>query len=184
MKPRSTKRITFRALEASDADLLDALNNAPGVMKYLERNPPTLEHLVTHTIPQQLRIARENPGYGLWLAYLRDTDSCIGWFELEPNRPGIGDAEIGYRLFPEFWGKGFATEGARELLRFAFESLGVDRCVAITMAVNTPSRRVMERIGLRYIRTFHEEFDDPLPGTEHGEVEYALTHEEWLLRRA
>lgn len=69
-------------------------------------------------------------------------------------------------------------------MRFAFEELGANRVVAQTMAVNTPSRKVMERIGLRFVRSFHEVFDDPLPGTQHGEVEYALTREEWLLRRA
>jgi len=53
------------------------------------------------------------------------------------------------------------------------------RVWAQTMAVNSRSRRVMEKAGLAYVRTSHEEFDDPLPGTEHGEVEYALTKAEW-----
>lgn len=184
MEPHSTERLSFRPLASSDAGLLDALNNAPGVMTYLDRHPPTLEHLIAHTIPEQLRIAREHPCYGMRLAYLHDTGACIGWFELEPDVPNPGDAEIGYRLFPQYWAQGLATEGARELVRFAFDDLRAERCVAITMAVNSPSRKVMERIGFRYIRTFHEEFDDPLPGTEQGEVEYALTREEWLLRRS
>lgn len=48
-----------------------------------------------------------------------------------------------------------------------------------TMGVNTASRRVMERSGLRYVRTFHFEWDDPLPGTEHGEVEYEILRSDW-----
>ena len=60
---------------------------------------------------------------------------------------------------------------------------GVERVRATTMAVNTPSRGVMERAGLSYVRTFHEEWDDPLPGTELGEVEYALTRRTWERRR-
>jgi RimJ/RimL family protein N-acetyltransferase len=47
------------------------------------------------------------------------------------------------------------------------------------MAVNTASRRVMEKAGLRYARTFHLEFDDPIDGTELGEVEYELRREDW-----
>lgn len=47
------------------------------------------------------------------------------------------------------------------------------------MAVNTASRRVMEKAGLRYIRTFHQDWPEPIPGDEHGEVEYALTKAEW-----
>ena len=50
------------------------------------------------------------------------------------------------------------------------------------MAVNTPSRRVLERVGLRHVRTYHEHFDDPIPGTEQGEVEYAVTRSEWRVR--
>jgi hypothetical protein len=47
------------------------------------------------------------------------------------------------------------------------------------MAVNHASRRVMEKAGLEYVRTFHLEWEDPLPGTEYGEVEYALTRDDW-----
>lgn len=182
MQPRPTDRLQFRPVGLNDAQLLNDLNHATGVMKYLDRNPPTLETIETITIPNQLNTALHHPGYGMWLAYLHETEEFIGWFELEPNHPGTGDAEIGYRLFPEYWGRGLATEGARQLLHYGFDQLGAERCVAITMAVNTPSRKVMERIGLRYVRTFHEEFEDPLPGTDHGEVEYALKRDEWLLR--
>lgn len=52
------------------------------------------------------------------------------------------------------------------------------------MTVNTPSRATMASVGLRYVRTFHQDFDDPLPGTEQGEVEYAITREEWLAGRS
>lgn len=64
-------------------------------------------------------------------------------------------------------------------MRAAFTTLGLRRVFATTMAVNLASRRVMEKAGLRYVRTFHLEFDDPIPGTEHGEVEYAVTADEW-----
>jgi RimJ/RimL family protein N-acetyltransferase len=47
------------------------------------------------------------------------------------------------------------------------------------MAVNTASRRVMEKAGLRYVRTFHVAFDDPIDGTEHGEIEYELLRADW-----
>ena len=184
MQPESTERLDFRFVTPADAEALDALNGAPGVMQYLDRNPPTLKHVRDQLIPEQQRIAQEFQGYGQWVATLKKTGEFVGWFELEPNHPNPGDAEIGYRLHPDYWGQGLASEGARELLRHAFVTLNAGRVTAITMAVNTPSRRVMERIGLTYVRTFHEQFDDPLPGTEKGEVEYALTREEWLLRRA
>jgi RimJ/RimL family protein N-acetyltransferase len=75
---------------------------------------------------------------------------------------------------------GHAAEGARALIRNAFTDLGTQRVFAQTMAVNTRSRRVMDRAGLRYLRTFHLQWDDPIPATEHGEVEYELLREDWL----
>ncbi|EEP72032.1 acetyltransferase [Micromonospora sp. ATCC 39149] len=85
-------------------------------------------------------------------------------------------AELGYRLRRAAWGRGLATEGSRALVRYAFTTLGLARVWAQTMAVNTASRRVMEKAGLRYVRTFHLDWDDPIEGTEHGEVEYELLH--------
>jgi RimJ/RimL family protein N-acetyltransferase len=70
------------------------------------------------------------------------------------------------------------------LVALAFADLGVERVWAETMAVNLASRRVMEKVGLRYVRTFHLEFDDPVEGTEFGEVEYALTRADYEETRA
>jgi RimJ/RimL family protein N-acetyltransferase len=98
---------------------------------------------------------------------------------LDPN-----DVELGYRLRPAVWGRGLATEGAGLLVRRAFTSLGVDRVVATTMAVNTGSRRVLEKAGLRHVDTFFADWPDPIPGAEHGDVVYAVTREEWLVTGA
>ena len=103
----------------------------------------------------------------------------------DPARPGTGarQAELGYRLLRRHWRQGLGSEGARELVRHGFEDLALDRIFAETMAVNAASRATMAAVGLWQVRTFHREFDDPLPGTELGEVEYAITREEWLARR-
>ncbi len=65
------------------------------------------------------------------------------------------------------------------MIDYGFGELGLERIIAETMAVNEASRATMQSVGLRYVRTFHVEFDDPLPGSEQGEVEYAITREEW-----
>lgn len=183
MKPRNTERLTFRSVTENDAGLLTSLNCAPGVMSYLERTPPSRDYVATKTIPERIRMAQGHPGYGLWLAHHKDSGDFVGRFGLKPDSPGPGDAEIGYRLLPDYWGQGLGSEGTRELLRYAMEDLRAERFVGITMFVNQPSRNLLERIGLNYVRTFHEVFEDPLPGTEHGEVEYALTRDEWLTLR-
>jgi len=74
-----------------------------------------------------------------------------------------------------------AIEGARAVIDMAFEVFDAARVWAETMTVNRRSRRVMERCGLRYVRTFHLEWDDPIEGTEFGEVEYELLRSGWEL---
>ncbi|MFD1073331.1 GNAT family N-acetyltransferase [Longispora fulva] len=113
---------------------------------------------------------------GRWAAVERGTGGFLGWFALAPTA-SVDEFELGYRLRARAWGLGYATEGARALLRVAFDDLGARRVYARTMAVHLASRRVMEKAGLRYARTLHLLFDDPIPGTEHGEVEYELSRE-------
>jgi RimJ/RimL family protein N-acetyltransferase len=75
-----------------------------------------------------------------------------------------------------------ATEGSLALVARAFDDPSVRRIWAQTMTVNHASRRVMEHGGLEFVRTFFEEWDDEIPGGEHGEVEYELRHADWLNR--
>ena len=87
---------------------------------------------------------------------------------------------LGYRVVRRHWRRGLATEGGGEVLRYAVEDLALPRVTADTMAVNEGSRAVMGSLGMAYWHTFHEDFDDPLPGSELGEVVYAVTREVWL----
>ena len=89
---------------------------------------------------------------------------------LEPERPVLRRSA---------WGKGYATEGSRALVRMAFTELAARRVYAETMAVNQGSRRVMEKGGLRLVRTFRQPWPDRIEGDELGDVEYALTRTEW-----
>ena len=84
------------------------------------------------------------------------------------------EPELGYRLRREVWGQGYATEGSRALVDKAFGELGVERVYASTMAVNVASRRVMEKAGMRYVRTFDADWPVRIPGDEEGDVEYAI----------
>jgi RimJ/RimL family protein N-acetyltransferase len=124
-------------------------------------------------------------GLGFWMAFGRQTpDDFVGLMMLppangpdQPDDPGV--AELGYRLVRRHWRRGLASEASRELLRHAFDTVGMRRVIAQTMAVNEGSRGVMAAVGLRHVRTFFPVWDDPLPGAELGEVEYELTREQW-----
>lgn len=67
-----------------------------------------------------------------------------------------------------------------DLLRHAFETVGLDSVYAETMAVNEASRGVVRKLGMTHERTYHQSWDEPLPGTEHGEVVYEITREAWF----
>ena len=93
-------------------------------------------------------------------------------------------ADLGYRLLQRHWRKGLASEGARELVRYGFDDVRLDRVIAQTLSVNAGSRAVMERVGLTYVRTFPSSTSAPMPGGTEYEVEYEITRGQWkeLLR--
>jgi RimJ/RimL family protein N-acetyltransferase len=177
----STERLVLRRLTEADVDQLHELDSDPEVMRFLTGGAPTSRDVIQHKVlPRILADYERLPGLGFWAAIERSTGAFVGWFELRPpDGDSPDDVELGYRLRRPAWGRGYATEGSRALIRKAFTELGVRRVFAQTMAVNTASRRVMEKAGLTYARTFHPSFDDPIDGTEHGEVEYALLATDW-----
>ncbi|WP_303631850.1 GNAT family N-acetyltransferase [Streptomyces somaliensis] len=181
----TTERLELRPFTVHDEDLLVELDADPEVMRYLTGGRPTPPETVRKEImPGMLR---RYPGTGLpgfWAARERGTGEFLGWFELRPLREDSAEAvELGYRLRRAAWGRGYATEGSRALVERAFTKLGAERIAAYTMAVNHGSRRVMEKAGLEYVRTFFEDWPESIEGSEHGEVEYALTRTEWERRR-
>ena len=157
--------MVLRELVESDVDDVARLLAEPRVMRYIEDGKPVSRVDVERVVLPKVT------GGGWWAARVKGSGAFIGWFELSPVGGGV--AELGYRLHPDHWGRGYATEGAAALVRHG-RAVGVTRVVAYAMAVNSGSRRVLEKVGLRYVRTFHEEWPDYIEGAEHGDVEYAL----------
>jgi RimJ/RimL family protein N-acetyltransferase len=188
-----TERLALRRFTAADAGNLLALDGDPEVMRYIESKVKTRAQIEAEVLPLFLGQHQRYPGFGRWAADARDGGEFVGWFGLRPVQPiegaiidwpdappGGGIAEIGYRLRRSAWGHGYATEGARALVRRAFTELGVREVVATTMTVNTRSRAVMQKAGLRYARTVHLTWAEPLDGNEQGDVEYRLRREDWI----
>lgn len=173
-----TERLVLRKFTAGDVDLLAELDSDPEVMRHLTGQPTPREEIEQKALPGILVAYGRHPGLGTFAAHERASGRFIGWFGLHPTNDAKA-VDVGYRLNREAWGRGYATEGTKALIAKAFTELGMDRVVADTMAVNTRSRQVMMRSGLRFVRVFHVHFDDPLPGTEYGEVEYALDRDTW-----
>ncbi|WP_091448811.1 GNAT family N-acetyltransferase [Actinokineospora iranica] len=175
----ATDRLVLRRFTEADVDNLVVLDGDPEVMRFLTGEPTPRAEIEDDVLPGILRAYDRGPA-GRWAAVERSTGEFVGWFALQPPEDGsVAEVELGYRLKASAWGRGYATEGSRALLRKAFTDLGARRVWAQTMAVNTASRRVLAKAGLKHVRTFHLHFDDPLPGTEHGEVEYELQRTDW-----
>lgn len=176
-----TERLILRQFNEGDVDNLVRLNSDPEVMKYLTGGAPTpREEIEQDYLPAYLDYHKRFEGYGFWAATEKESGEFVGWFHFRPQPDCPPDEpELGYRLVKSAWGKGYGTEGSRALIRKGFTELGVQRVVASTMAVNTGSRRVMEKSGLKFVRTFYMDWPEVIEGSEQGDVEYALTREEW-----
>ncbi|MEV1047284.1 GNAT family N-acetyltransferase [Streptomyces sp. NPDC049916] len=176
----------LRPFTDADFPALLALDNDPEVMRYINGGRPvTAGEIRERTLPRLLHDHPCTGTRGFWAAREKTTGAFLGWFELRPlaeNDPSV--VELGYRLARTAWGRGYASEGARALVRKGFTDLGARRVTATTMAVNTASRRVMEKAGLTFLRAYAEDWPDTIEGSEHGEVEYVLTRERWEARQA
>jgi [ribosomal protein S5]-alanine N-acetyltransferase len=142
-----TLRLDVREFVASDLDDVWRLDQDPGVMRYIGNGRRSTRAQIAASMLRIPRVYRLYPGFGTWRASRRDTGAYIGWFTLK-YIPGTVEVEVGYRLLREAWGQGFATEGARELVRYGFDAMGLYRIIGITHRDNIASQRVLLKAGL------------------------------------
>lgn len=131
----------------------------------------------------------DKDGFGFALAELADSGEPIGFIGMtytdhpEPFLPN-GSVEIGWRLAPEYWGRGFATEGARAWLAHGFEALRLQEIVSFAVWDNTPSIAVMKRLGMSHDPA--EDFDDPQAPADRPDLRriviYRLLRDDWRSR--
>jgi RimJ/RimL family protein N-acetyltransferase len=179
----TTERLVLVPLGEEHFDFEVELDADPEVMRYLAgRGRDRSEVVEAHR--RRLAAADEVPGLGFWAGFAGD--QFVGWWLLQPpngpDQPAVpGEADLGYRLLRRHWRRGYATEGARELIRYGFEVVGLTRIFAQTLAVNAPSRATMAAAGLTFARAFisGDPYEELVPGAELGEVEYAITRDAW-----
>jgi RimJ/RimL family protein N-acetyltransferase len=194
-----TDRLLLVPLADRHLDLEVERDSDPEVLRYITGRAQTRDEVVA-THATRMALGRKVPGLGYFIAFgtdggargsampeTEDAGEFVGLMMLPPahgpDQPGDpGVADLGYRLLRRCWRQGLATEASLALLRHAFETVGIRRVIAQTMAVNAASRGVMTAAGLTYLRTYHPEFDDPIPGADEGEVEYEITLADWRSR--
>lgn len=197
----TTDRLLLVPLDDRHLELEVELDADAEVLRFIFGRARTREEVVA-SHAQRMAHGRKIDGLGFWVAYRsideaasvtpprsEDDGEFIGLMMLppahgpdQPDDPSV--AELGYRIARRHWRRGYASEASTALLRHAFETVGQSRVIAQTMSVNAGSRAVMERIGMTYVRTYHTEWDDPLPGAEDGEVEYEMTRTMWEARES
>jgi RimJ/RimL family protein N-acetyltransferase len=155
----TTDRLILRRWRPVDREPFARINADPHVMEFM---PSPLSRQESDRLADRIEAHFQGRGYGLCAVELRSDQGFIGFIGLQV--PSFQSAftpcvEIGWRLSPDYWGKGLASEGARRMVRCAFEELGLESLVSFTAPANLRSRRVMERLGMT--RDPSEDFDHP-----------------------
>jgi RimJ/RimL family protein N-acetyltransferase len=154
-----TARLTLRRWRVADREAFAAINADPRVMRFF---PEALSRAESDELVDRAEAHFAAYGFGPFAAELRETGRLAGFIGLVvPSFEAhfTPSVEIGWRLDAAVWNQGLATEGAREVLRYAFEELRLPEVVSFTVPGNLASRRVMEKIGLA--RDTAGDFDHP-----------------------
>ncbi|MGY2875950.1 RimJ/RimL family protein N-acetyltransferase [Marmoricola sp. URHA0025 HA25] len=171
-----TERLRIRDWEATDAPAVLDIAGRVEVMKWLGDAPP---RLCTDLDDALARIQRwrglDDPPLGYWAIEVVDDGPLhgrvIGGVLLVPLPNGDGEVEIGWHLHPEAWGRGYASEAARAVLRHGFEG-GLEEINAVTHLTNEPSQAVCRRIGMEHRGVVEKWYVEP---SEH----YLSTRQAW-----
>jgi RimJ/RimL family protein N-acetyltransferase len=187
----ATAGVRLRTFTQADAQLIFDLDSDPEVMRYLSGGPGTpLDEIQSRVLPRFLAVDPPTGQPGYWAAEDSASSLFLGWFALHSDaEPGV--FSLGFRLHRQSWGRGIATQVSRELLRIAFTQFQATCVTAQTYEDNRASRRVLEKLGMRHVRSFHiadaAELAPTFTATAElfpgDDVEYAITREEWLSSR-
>jgi RimJ/RimL family protein N-acetyltransferase len=143
-----TKRLRLTPLARDDGEELAAINADPEVTRFLK----PLDH--AGSLAQAARFAAhwDEHGFGLWAVRTHDDDALLGFagLSIPYHFPAVLPAvEVGWRLRPDVWGRGYATEAGRAALGHGFAGLGLDEVISLVRAGNERSLAVAARLGLR-----------------------------------
>jgi [ribosomal protein S5]-alanine N-acetyltransferase len=153
-----TDRLRMRALTEHDFDQMYAVYSHPEVITYVADGEAISKEDCHIWIERTLK-NYQTQGYGLIVIESKDGESFIGFVGVTHPR-GQPEPEIKYSLYPEFWGKGYATEVVQGMLAYVASKCGLKRVIATTDPENIPSHRVLEKCGMKHFRTEVDEDGD------------------------
>jgi RimJ/RimL family protein N-acetyltransferase len=152
-----TERLILRELQTVDLQAWYEMDSDPAVHTYLGNQPvKNISHIENafQSIQQQYA---EN-GIGRWAMIEKSSGNFIGWsglkFIREQENNHINFYDVGYRLHPNYWGKGYATESCKAALEYGFKTLNLKEIIGTANVENIKSRRVLEKCGLTFVNQF------------------------------
>jgi RimJ/RimL family protein N-acetyltransferase len=147
-----TERLRLRKFDLNDAQFIIELLNSPGWIRYIgDRNVKTEQQAIEYLKNGPLKSYREN-GFGLSLVETKE-GRPIGMCGII-KRDTLEHPDIGFAFLPEFTGKGYAYEIASATLSHATDKLKLAKIAAITLPDNTNSIKLLEKIGLNFVKSF------------------------------
>lgn len=172
----TTDRLALRRLTADDFDLLWRLNSDDRVTRYIGgyKDREKIEHMLAIRV---LEYYEQHPGLGIWATIERASGRIVG-LHLLNHIQGESYIQVGYLMFPEFWGQGYATEMAAALVRYGFLDLALPQVVAITDLDHIVSQRVLVKAGLE--RKGERAFAHPAYASQGPLAWFERDREEWL----
>lgn len=176
--PIETGRLRLRPFADTDLDAIANILARPDVMRYLDEEPLTRNE-VAMLLGQRIRQNHlTDQGDTLWLAVeLKASGETIGSVHLTWLSQEHSQGEVGYRLHPDHWGQGYASEAVRTMLAYGFRDIELHRIIGTCDDRNEPSRRLLERIGMRQEAHFRE--IEWLKGEWRSQLVYAMLRSEW-----
>ncbi len=143
-----TERLILREMVADDAPGMLELHSNPEVQKYTGEDVITSTKEI-HTKIKEFQTRDADRGYGRWVTVLKDGNQFVGWAGLA-YLAEFDEIDIGYRFLPQYWGLGIATEASRAILAYAFDTLKLERIIAIAMKEHQGSIKVMKKVGMEF----------------------------------
>jgi RimJ/RimL family protein N-acetyltransferase len=145
-----TERLLLREIILDDKEALFRLHSDPEVQKYT--GEPVVESLeeIEKAIEGRIKHYKQY-GFGRWATFLKKNMQFVGWAGLL-YLPEFDEIDLGYRFLPQYWGSGIATEVSHAILKYGFETLNLERIIAIAMKEHKASIRVMEKIGMEFYK--------------------------------
>lgn len=176
-----TQRLLLRRWQKEDLDLFIQMNQDDEVMRYF---PSKRTAAQTKEFYEKIIGEFSEYGYGLYAAEEKHSGEFIGFIGFHHAHMDVSFCpclEIGWRLDKRYWGKGYATEGAKACLKHGFEKLDFDKIYSFTAILNKPSQRVMQKIRMKFEQYFeHPEIAESHPLRPH--VCYSIDRNEYNIR--